>query len=64
MSVSKEMTIGKLLAEYPKAASALAEMGMHCLGCPSAQHETVEQAAQVHGMEPDVLLAKIKEAID
>lgn len=63
MSISKDMTIGKLLEEYPQTATALAEVGMHCLGCPSAQHETIEQAARVHGMEPDVLLVKIKEAI-
>jgi len=63
MNISMEMTIGNLLAEFPQAAAALAEVGMHCLGCPSAQHETIQQAAQVHGLDPEDLLAKIKEAI-
>ncbi len=35
------------------------EMGMHCLGCPSARGETLEQACEVHGVNADELVAKI-----
>ncbi len=35
------------------------EMGMHCLGCPSSQGESVEEACMVHGLEPDVLVDKL-----
>ena len=62
MVVTKETTIGNLLMEFPQAAPILMEIGMHCLGCPSAQFETLEQAAMVHGIECDLLLAKINAA--
>jgi len=57
--VTKDMTIGQLLMEQPKAAMVLMEIGMHCLGCPSAQAETLEEAAMVHGLDADVLVEKI-----
>jgi len=62
MSISKDMTIGSLLVAHPETATTLLEMGMHCLGCPSAQHETLEQAAMVHGFDVDEFMAKITAA--
>lgn len=57
--VSKDTTIGELLVTYPDAAPILMEIGMHCLGCPSSQIETLEEAAMVHGIDADLLLEKI-----
>ena len=57
--VTKEMTIGQLLMEHPNVAPVLMEIGMHCLGCPSAQAESLEDAAYVHGMDAEVLVEKI-----
>lgn len=57
--VSKDMTIGQLVNEHPEVAPILFEVGMHCLGCPSAQAETLEEAAMVHGIDADLLVAKI-----
>ncbi|MBA4699954.1 MAG: DUF1858 domain-containing protein [Ruminococcus sp.] len=57
--VSKDTTIGELLVTYPDAAPILMEIGMHCLGCPSSQVETLEEAAMVHGIDADLLLEKI-----
>lgn len=57
--ITKDMTIGELLRVKPEAASALLEVGMHCLGCPSAQGETLEQAAMVHGVTIEDLIAKM-----
>lgn len=57
--VSKEMTIGEILNMNPEIAPILMEVGMHCLGCPSAQGETLEEAAMVHGMDADLLIEKI-----
>ena len=58
-AVTKEMTIGEILRVKPEVAPVLLEMGMHCLGCPSAQGESLEEAAMVHGMDIEVLMAKI-----
>lgn len=57
--ITKDMTIGELIMVKPEAAPALLEIGMHCLGCPSAQGETLEEAAMVHGVDVNELLAKI-----
>ena len=56
---SKDMTIGEILRANPMAAPILMESGMHCVGCPSAQGETLEEAAMVHGMDTDKLLEKL-----
>ena len=58
-AITKEMTIGEILRMKPEVAPVLMEAGMHCLGCPSAQGETLEEAAMVHGMDIDALMAEI-----
>ena len=57
--ITKDMTIGEILRTNPKVAPILLEAGMHCLGCPSAKAESLEEAAMVHGMDVDELMAKI-----
>jgi len=57
--ITKEMTIGEILRNKPEAAPLLMEAGMHCLGCPSAQGESLEEAAMVHDMDIDDLMDKI-----
>lgn len=61
--VSKDMTIGQVLSAHPEAAPVLMEIGMHCLGCPSAQGETLAEAAMVHGVDSDMLMEKINAAL-
>lgn len=58
--ITKEMTIGEILRTNPNIAPILMEAGMHCLGCPSAQAESLEEAAMVHGMDINDLMAKIE----
>ncbi len=58
--VTKDMTIGEILRANPAVAPVLLEAGMHCLGCPSAQAESLEEAAMVHGIDIDALMAAIE----
>ena len=58
-AITKDMTIGEILRTNPNVAPVLLEAGMHCLGCPSAQAESLEEAAMVHGMDINDLMAKI-----
>lgn len=58
--ITKDMTIGEALRTNPDIAPVLMEIGMHCLGCPSAQGETLEEAAMVHGIATEDLMAKIQ----
>ncbi len=57
--ITKDMTIGEILRSKPEVAPVLMEAGMHCLGCPSAQQESLEEAAMVHGMDIEDLMDKI-----
>lgn len=59
--ITKEMTIGEILVANPKVAPVLMEAGMHCLGCPAAQGESLEEAAMVHGIDIDALMKAIAE---
>ena len=59
MQVTKDMTIGELLMMDKSAGAILMQNGMHCVGCPSAAGETLEEASMVHGMDIDKLLSDI-----
>lgn len=61
MKFNKDTKIGELLEEAPQKAEILMEAGMHCLGCPASQAETLEEACEVHGIEVEKLLEKINE---
>ena len=59
--VTKQMLIGELLQLDPNIAGVLMRAGMHCIGCPSYQMESLEEAAMVHGMDVDVLVEQIND---
>jgi hybrid cluster-associated redox disulfide protein len=59
MQITKDTVIGTILDSAPETAPFFLEMGMHCLGCPSARSETVAQACMVHGVNADDLVSKI-----
>ena len=59
MVVTKESIIGDVLDAAPATAQFFFEIGMHCLGCPSARGESIEMACAVHGTDADELVAKI-----
>lgn len=61
MVVTKDSIIGDVLDFDRNTAPFFLEMGMHCLGCPSARGETIEQACMVHGVDPEELVAKLNE---
>lgn len=63
-NVTKDTLIGEALSmNIDKVAPLLLEIGMHCLGCPSSQGETLEEACMVHGTDVNALVEKINNAI-
>lgn len=54
--INKDMTIGDLMRQKPEAAEILMSFGMGCVGCPSSQAETIEEAAMVHGLNLEALM--------
>lgn len=59
--ITKDMTIGEIIRIDQGVIPILMEAGMHCIGCRSAQGETLEEAAMVHGMDIDALMKAINE---
>ncbi len=62
--VTKDTIIGDILDIAPEAAPLFLEIGMHCLGCPSARGESIEMACEVHGVDADELIEKINKLLD
>lgn len=59
MEINKDMTIGELLEKAPEKAEILLNAGMHCLGCPASQAETLAEACEVHGIDVEDLLTEL-----
>ena len=57
--IEKTTKIGELLESNPEKADILLDAGMHCLGCPASQAETIEEACKVHGIDVDDLIEKL-----
>jgi hybrid cluster-associated redox disulfide protein len=61
LTVTKDMLISEILDVDTGIAKYLLEIGMHCLGCPSARAESLEEACEVHGVDADELMEKIND---
>ena len=61
MIITKKTTMGEMLRYNRGIAQVLMESGMHCIGCPSSQGESLEEACFVHGMNVDTLVNTINE---
>ena len=62
-AITKDMTIAQAIAVNQNLIPILMDIGMHCIGCPASQGETIEEAAMVHGMDPQDLMNRIREEL-
>lgn len=63
-TVNKDMIIADMLQVDPGIAAILMASGMHCIGCPSAQGESLEQAAMVHGLDAQKLVDSVNDYLE
>lgn len=63
MQITKDTLIGEALQMSMDIAPILLNMGMHCLGCPASQGETIEQACAVHGVDADEIIKQMNEVL-
>ena len=61
MEITKQTTMGEMLEFDMGIAYILMQSGMHCVGCPSSIHESLEEACMVHGLDADEVLTSIQE---
>jgi len=59
--ITKDMTLGELVAKHPETAEIMFRHGLHCIGCHMAAHETIEQGAAAHGMDGKAIGKMLKE---
>lgn len=59
MKIEKSTKIGDIISNAPEKAEILLNAGMHCLGCPASQAETIEEACLVHGIDVDELIEQL-----
>ncbi len=64
VSVTKATQIGEVLSLNPNVKDVLLGFGLHCLGCPMSQMESIEEASMVHGVDPDLVVEKINEFLN
>ena len=61
--VTGKTLVGELVRNYPESIETLMSIGMHCLGCPASQAESLEEACAVHGFDPAGIIDAINEKI-
>ena len=61
--VNRKTLIGEIVNQYPETAEVLLGIGMHCLGCPASQAESLEDACAVHGVDPESVIMAINDKI-
>ena len=61
--VNRKALIGEIVNQYPETAEVLLGIGMHCLGCPASQAESLEDACAVHGVDPESVIKAINDKI-
>lgn len=61
--VNRKTLIGEIVNQWPETAEVLLGIGMHCLGCPASQMESLEDACAVHGVDPESVIKVINDKI-
>lgn len=61
--VNRKTLIGEIVNQWPETAEVLLGIGMHCLGCPASQMESLEDACAVHGVDPESVIKTINDKI-
>ena len=63
MKITKDMVIGDILDQYPQTEDVFFSFDMHCLHCPVSRGESIGEAADVHGIDADDIVAALNEAV-
>jgi len=61
--ITKSMSISEVISRYPETIPALMKTGMHCIGCPMAMSETLEEGLAAHGLDVDKVVDGLNKII-
>lgn len=62
-TITQDMLVGDIVRLHPEVVDTLLSHGMHCLGCPSSQQESLANACMVHGLDPEKIVTAVNLAI-
>ena len=63
-TINEKTLVGEIVRTYPEAIEVLLSKGMHCLGCPASQAESIADACMVHGLDPDEVIEAVNAKIE
>lgn len=63
-TINEKTLVGEIVRAYPEAIEVLLSKGMHCLGCPASQAESIADACMVHGLDPDEVIEAVNAKIE
>lgn len=61
--ITEDMLVGDIVNTHPEVVETLFSVGMHCIGCPASQAESLADACMVHGLAPKMVTDRVNEAI-
>ena len=61
--ITKDMTFMEVMQAYPVSLEVLRKHRLGCVGCMGAQNESLEQGANAHGIDVNVLVKDLNDAI-
>ena len=61
MEITRETVIGDIVDFDPETAEVFMDCGMHCIDCPVSRMESIEEACEVHGVDPDEIIENLKD---
>ena len=61
--ITKTMSFAEIMEKHPKAEKVLLEKGMHCIGCPMSQMESLEDGCKAHGIDPVKVVEELNEKL-
>jgi len=62
--ITKEMSIGDIVDQYPETVSVFISHGLGCIGCAIAQFETLEEGAMAHGIDVEALIKDLNKSLE
>lgn len=63
-TINEKTLVGEIVNKYPESIEVLMSKGMHCLGCPASQAESISDACMVHGLDPDEVIEAVNAKIE
>jgi hybrid cluster-associated redox disulfide protein len=59
--ITKKIKFDVLMEKHPEVIEILMDKGMHCIGCPMSQMESLEQGCLSHGLDPDKIVKEMND---